>query len=238
MPAELVAELARAASVSQQAWELARPANDFAAMQPHLEKLLELKRRYVDCFPDVEHALRRAARRLRAADEDGRSARDLHRVRDGLVPLVEETTARADAVDDGCMGGPFPGRAQRVLVRRVLQQFGFDDAEWRLDDAAHPFAAALARSDMRLTTRYGPDSIESLFSTMHEFGHGLYERGIDRALERTPLAGGVSIGGARVPEPAVGEHGRAPRPVLAMVLPACSPTSFPRSSWRRSWEDV
>jgi carboxypeptidase Taq len=29
---------------------------------------------------------------------------------------------------------------------------------------------------------------------MHEFGHGLYEHQVDRALERTPLARGVSLG--------------------------------------------
>ena len=29
---------------------------------------------------------------------------------------------------------------------------------------------------------------------MHEFGHGLYERQVDPALERTPLCGGVSLG--------------------------------------------
>ena len=29
---------------------------------------------------------------------------------------------------------------------------------------------------------------------MHEFGHGLYERQIDPALERSPLARGVSLG--------------------------------------------
>ena len=40
---------------------------------------------------------------------------------------------------------------------------------------------------MRLTTRYREDDLTSLFSTMHEFGHGLYEHGIDPALERTPL---------------------------------------------------
>ena len=29
---------------------------------------------------------------------------------------------------------------------------------------------------------------------MHEFGHGLYERQVDPALERSPLARGVSLG--------------------------------------------
>ena len=33
-----------------------------------------------------------------------------------------------------------------------------------------------------------------LFGTLHECGHGLYEQGVGAALERTPLAGGASLG--------------------------------------------
>ncbi|MER3437847.1 MAG: hypothetical protein C4346_09810 [Chloroflexota bacterium] len=33
----------------------------------------------------------------------------------------------------------------------------------------------------------------ALFSAIHEFGHGLYEAGIDPALEHTPLASGWSM---------------------------------------------
>ncbi|HWQ84713.1 MAG TPA: carboxypeptidase M32, partial [Anaerolineales bacterium] len=34
----------------------------------------------------------------------------------------------------------------------------------------------------------------AIFSTIHETGHALYEQGVDQALERTPLAGGASLG--------------------------------------------
>ena len=47
-------------------------------------------------------------------------------------------------------------------------------------------------TDVRLTTRYSPDDLNSLFTAMHECGHGLYERGADPALARTPLCSGAS----------------------------------------------
>jgi carboxypeptidase Taq len=46
--------------------------------------------------------------------------------------------------------------------------------------------------DIRLTTRYNDDDLESLFSSIHEFGHGLYEQQVDPALARTPLGSGAS----------------------------------------------
>jgi carboxypeptidase Taq len=58
--------------------------------------------------------------------------------------------------------------------------------------AAHPFQATIAPGDVRLTTRYDECDLDSLYSALHEFGHGLYEHQVDPALARTPVAGGAS----------------------------------------------
>ena len=53
MPPELRAELTRAGSLGYQGWLRAREQEDYAIMLPHLERNLELRRRYVACFePD------------------------------------------------------------------------------------------------------------------------------------------------------------------------------------------
>src|SRR5207237_8182087 len=44
LPKELVEELARVTTRAQQIWQEAREANDFAAFQPWLEKIVHLKR--------------------------------------------------------------------------------------------------------------------------------------------------------------------------------------------------
>ena len=50
MPPELSADIARSASLAQQAWIEARADSDFDRFRPHLERNLELKNRYVECF--------------------------------------------------------------------------------------------------------------------------------------------------------------------------------------------
>src|SRR5919108_5083398 len=88
--------------------------------------------------------------------------------------------------------GPLPEAGQRALVRVVLQALGVDDDHWRLDEAAHPFSSGVTAGDIRITTRYHEHDLESLFSSMHEFGHGLYELQVDPALARTMLGHGAS----------------------------------------------
>ena len=90
--------------------------------------------------------------------------------------------------------GSFPIAAQREIGLEIVQSMGFETSGWRLDDAVHPFAASPSRGDIRVTSRFDDHSLTGLFALMHEVGHGLYENGIDPALERTTLGGGVSLG--------------------------------------------
>jgi carboxypeptidase Taq len=59
--------------------------------------------------------------------------------------------------------------------------------------SAHPFTAWIGTGDTRVTTRYSDRDVESLLSSIHEYGHALYERQVDPALARTNLGGGTSM---------------------------------------------
>jgi carboxypeptidase Taq len=96
-------------------------------------------------------------------------------------------------VSDACLHGHFPIEKQREFALSILERFGFRSDSWRLDPTVHPFATNSGITDIRITTRYYEDFINpSLFGAMHECGHGLYENGVDPALERTLLARGAS----------------------------------------------
>ena len=62
-----------------------------------------------------------------------------------------------------------------------------------MDVSAHPFTAWIGKGDTRFTTRYSDGNVESLLSSLHEYGHALYERQIDPALLRTNLGRGTSM---------------------------------------------
>ncbi|MCC6223780.1 MAG: carboxypeptidase M32 [Thermoleophilia bacterium] len=192
VPAELRAEMLRAASLGHQAWVEARAASNFPAFLPHLERNVELALRYIECFEPAGEPYDV----LLDDYEEGATTADVRAVfeplKEGLLPLVAAVSERGG--DPGPLRGPFPADAQRRLIDTVLTRLGFDPASWRLDVAAHPFATTFAVADIRLTTRYDEDDLRALFGAMHEFGHGLYERSVSPALERTPLAGGVSLG--------------------------------------------
>jgi carboxypeptidase Taq len=113
-------------------------------------------------------------------------------LKEELVPLIEEIREGGD-VDDSFLDGEFDTETQRRLALEILRAFGYSEDEWRLDETLHPFMTTPGAGDIRLTTNFRPNDITALFATMHEFGHGVYEWGVDRSFARTPLHSGVSL---------------------------------------------
>jgi carboxypeptidase Taq len=193
VPTELQAEIIRTSAEAYGVWVEARRASDFPRFRPYLDKTIELSRRYVDCFPpaDDPYDVLIDDYEPEARTEDVR--RIFARLKEVLIPLVR-TVAASGEVDDAPLRGLLPVEPRMELQRRVLDRFGFDPQSFRLDPTVHPFETAIAIGDIRLTTRYDADGLESLFSSMHEFGHGLYEHQVAPELDRGPLARGASLG--------------------------------------------
>ena len=191
VPAELRAEMSRAASLAMPVWVKARQDSDFSQFLPALRHNFELRRRYVECFDDYDEPYDV----LLDDFEPGMKTAEVRAVFDRLkqeqVPFVAAVRAEGERP---VRGVTFPLEGQQEFELKVISRFGFDPSEWRLDTAVHPFAASIATTDIRLTTRYFDDNLDGLFGTMHECGHGLYEHGVARELERTPLASGASLG--------------------------------------------
>lgn len=194
VPASFVAEFQNHSSASFMAWTRARPANDFAAVQPYLEKTLDLSRQYAEYFPGYEHIIDPLIDISDYGMVAGTVGPLFAELRQKLVPLVQAITAQP-LVDDRCLHQPYPEEQQKAFGEMIAAKFGYDFERGRQDKTHHPFMIQLSLGDVRITTRFKEgDLSEGLFSTLHETGHALYEQGIDRSLERTPLAEGTSSG--------------------------------------------
>jgi carboxypeptidase Taq len=198
VPAELAAEMARAASVGQEAWVIARESSNFEAFAPHLEHNFELTRRYIDChlgFPGFDCPYDVVLDDFEPQMKTTTVAALFEELKQELVPVIAELSRHADAVDPSPLHGHFPLGEQRRLVSETVAMMGFDSAGWRIDDTVHPFAISLGRGDVRITTRWDETYFPAgLYGAMHECGHGLYEAGIPDELRRSPLGSGESLG--------------------------------------------
>ncbi|MGI8579717.1 MAG: carboxypeptidase M32 [Solirubrobacteraceae bacterium] len=196
VPPDLKGDLARAGSLGQEAWAKARESSDFASFLPFLERLLELKARYVECFAGrVDCAYDALLDDFEPGAKTTEVAQLFTELKGGLVPLITAIGERVVPGAPGPLHGAYARREQRQLALSALAALGFEPGEWRLDEAAHPFAARCGWGDNRLTTRIDESYLGmALYSSLHECGHGLYEAGVASELSRTPLGTGASLG--------------------------------------------
>ncbi|HZT50586.1 MAG TPA: carboxypeptidase M32 [Stellaceae bacterium] len=190
VPTGLVAALSKATSECEMMWRKARPAADFAMIQPYLARVLDLVR---------EIASAKAARLgktpyealLDQYEPDGSTAaidRLFDRLGAVLPDLIDAALARqARGPAPVPPAGPFPIEAQRKAALLLMERIGFDFAHGRLDVSLHPFSSGNP-DDVRITTRYDEaDFMRALMGVLHETGHALYERGLPPAWRRQPV---------------------------------------------------
>jgi carboxypeptidase Taq len=194
IPPDHVARANAHGSASYDAWTRARPANDFAAMVPYLERTLDLSREYSSYFAPYKHV---ADPHIDDVD-DGMTTASIRKlfgqVKRQLVPMVC-AICEQPADDDSSLRQAFPKTAQFDFALHVAQRLGYDLNRGRLDLTHHPFSTRFCADDVRITTRVNENELgEALFSTLHEAGHAMYEQGVSAALDGTPLGEGVSAG--------------------------------------------
>jgi carboxypeptidase Taq len=181
-------------SAAYVAWTKARPANDFTAVRPLLEKNVELSREYAGYFAPYEHVADPAIDDFDTGMTTAKIRALFAELRRALVPLVRRITEQ-QPVDDACLHGNFDENAQLAFAVAVVKRLGYDFDRGRIDKTHHPFCTKFSAGDVRITTRFDAHDIsDALFSSIHEAGHAMYEQGVAPALAGTPLGRGTSAG--------------------------------------------
>lgn len=194
LPARLVEEKARLSAEGHEVWVKARRENRFSLFQPIMEKVVALCQEEAECLGYTEHIYDA----LLDQYEEGATKADCDRmfdaIRQPLVALVKEISESSSQPDDSFLTGDWDESAQRAFADELVGAIGFDMNRGRQDTAPHPFCTGWSVGDIRLTTRFLPQLNSAIFGSLHEAGHGMYEQGSPAEWDRTPLAGGVSLG--------------------------------------------
>jgi len=223
LPEDLVAEISETSALAVEAWRASREESDFDGFRPWMEKQVGLNRRKAECLGTSETVEPYDA--LLDDFEPGMTSREVERIfeplRNGLTPLIEAIASSAHRPDDGPARVEIPIERQKAMSRFVLAAIGFDGDAGRLDESTHPFSIGLGPGDTRITTRYRVDDfLDSLGSTMHEAGHGLYEQGLPKArLLGQPLAEPLGLGAHESQSRLWENHVGRSRPFWAWALP-------------------
>ncbi len=194
IPRRLVQELAVATSKAQAVWVQARQAKEFSLFQPHLENIVKLTRDSAEALGYRDHPYDPLIDTYEPGMTTRRVAEVFSTLKEDIVALLG-SIAEKEPVDDSFLYESYDPADQDRFGRMILKDMGFDFDRGTLTESAHPFTTNVGRDDVRITTRYNePSMSSSLFSTIHEGGHALYELGAaSDQLKGTCLGTGISL---------------------------------------------
>ncbi|MDB3855621.1 carboxypeptidase M32, partial [Euryarchaeota archaeon] len=196
LPTDFVAEMAMHKSKSQISWTRARAENDFSIFRDDLSKMVEMSRKKADYLGYDE--IRYDA--LLDLYESGLTVSKVDPLfaglRENVAPLVKRVIENGKKPDMSWVhDNTWSKEGQEGLSQSISEAIGFDFQAGRRDASTHPFCGGPNPDDVRWTTRYDEkDPFGSLYGSMHETGHGLYEQGRPRNLDFQPAGSANGLG--------------------------------------------
>jgi carboxypeptidase Taq len=194
VPEPLAIEISKASSEGELAWQSMRPQNDWKGFLPYLDRIVDLKRQEAAALStggDIYDALIEDF-------EPGENARNIELLFDRLAAALAGLLAKIEASprkpDPSSLHGDSPALVQENFIKQTIVRLGYDLNAGRLDSSAHPFTSKIGPGDVRITTRFDPNSfVMALFSSIHETGHALYEQGLPVEHWGTPRGRSISM---------------------------------------------
>ena len=194
LPERLVRDLAELEARAFQAWANARKTNDFAVLEPHLTRMVALKKEAAD-------AIGWEGERYDALLDDfepDMKTTEVESLFDELVPAlkpVAETILSSSGERAAFLTRTYEVDKQEAFCRWLVATLGFDFGEGRFDVSPHPFTAHVGLADVRQTTRYEPQHLLSAIrASLHETGHALFEQGLPKDVWGLPIGTIDSLG--------------------------------------------
>ncbi len=177
-------------------WAKARENNNFTDFSDSLKKIVEYSKKFAKYrSKDGQHPYNV----LLEDFEEGFTMDVLDdffgKIKKEIVPLLQRVTEKNNEIDKNYNNRNFDVNKQKEFSRWISEYVGFDFNRGVLSESAHPFTTNLHNHDVRITTHFFENNLESaIFSTIHETGHAIYEQGIMDELTQTILGEGTSSG--------------------------------------------
>lgn len=185
IPAEVYEAYVRAQAESGNAWKEAKAASDFSAFAPHLKKMIDMTAElagYTD--PDMEvydALLNQYEEGMDSATIDGL----FDDLKKELIPLVKQIIAKPYTHPQEFFAYADPD-AQRKVQWMLLDYIGFRRDAGTVGETEHPFTMNFSSKDVRVTNHYYENApLSSMFSAIHEGGHGIFEQNVNPAYDNT-----------------------------------------------------
>ena len=197
IPADEYEDYARLTSYNQTVWEEAKAKKDFSIVKEGLKKIFDYNKKFATYRRKDEKTLYDV---LLNDYEKGMDTERLDvffsELKKEIVPFLKKIQEKKKTIKEvDKISVPVDEDVQLKFAKFLSIYVGFDFEKGLVETSEHPFTLNLNKNDVRLTTKNKKDSpMSTVFSIIHESGHGIYEQQTADELIDTLLGTGGSMG--------------------------------------------
>jgi carboxypeptidase Taq len=177
-------------------WAKAKETNSFEDFKPALTDILGYQKKFAGYRSKEGDKLYDIL--LNDYEEDFSTEKldtFFNKIKAAIIPLLKDIAAKQDFIDKSYNSLHYDKETQLNFAKYVSEYVGYDFKKGVLAESAHPFTTHLHNHDVRITTHIYENNLESsIFSVIHESGHGIYEMYVDDAITLSPVGQGSSMG--------------------------------------------
>ena len=197
IPADEYEAYAKLTSINQGIWEEAKAKNDFSIVKDNLEKIFNYNKKFAEYRRKDEKNLYDV---LLNDYEKGMDIEKLdiffNELKKEIVPFLKKIQEKKKFLkEEDKLNVPLDEDIQMKFAKYLAAYVGFDFEKGLVETSEHPFTLNLNKNDVRLTTNNKRNiPFSTVFSIIHEAGHGIYEQQTADNLIDTLLGAGGSMG--------------------------------------------
>jgi carboxypeptidase Taq len=180
-------------SEAYQDWIKARREDNFAVFAPKLKEVVDIQREKAELWGYKEHPYDAL---LDIYEPDLTTSHVTNVFKDVKTHLSSFFAGIVDLPqpNQSFFENKFDKEKQMALCRQLITDLGYDWDAGRLDLSEHPFSTSFNAKDARITTRVNESDIcESIWGSIHETGHALYEMGLPVSEYGLPSGSPISL---------------------------------------------
>ena len=194
LPPQFIEEFARVTSEAHVAWKNAKEQNNFSIFAPFLEKIIELTRRKAEFLGYEKHpydALLDEYEEGLTTEESENFFKQIKEPLKNLISYIKKSPKYKEEHELEKYG--YEKEKVKAFADFILNHIHYNMKHLRIDLSPHPFSTYLGKGDHRITMRFKDDFAKTYSSTLHEYGHALYDIQTHEDLHYSPIAGGTSL---------------------------------------------
>lgn len=195
IPPEFLKEVAIESSKTEELWIKAKKSGNFSIVKNQLGSIIDLSREMAEKIGYEDNPYDALIKRYEPGMTYKKLKVIMQSLKTSLVPFIEQVKHCNKKTSRDLLKGIFDKKTLEIICKELLETIGYDFDSGRLDETVHPFTIDISHNDTRVLTKYVTGDIgPTIFSTLHEGGHALYDQGLPEDFLWTVLHDGASYG--------------------------------------------